>query len=115
MRRIAESAILSDEELDLLAQTFLSAGDAVYSRVPDEWFGDDAIEIEIGPAPQQGAANAAIDPDRIDAPAGGRPAGGVPSLAPLGRGESAVQSTGLLGYVACPRLRRNSADGPVPL
>jgi hypothetical protein len=63
VRRIAESGILSEDELDLLAQAFLSAGDAVYWHVPDEWFGDDAIEIEIGPGPQQGAANAATDPD----------------------------------------------------
>ena len=63
VRRIAESGILSEDELDLLAQTFLAAGDAVYWHVPDEWFSDDGIEIEFGPGPQEGAANAAADTD----------------------------------------------------
>jgi hypothetical protein len=31
--------------------------------VPDEWFSDDAIEIEFGPGPQAGAANAAAYTD----------------------------------------------------
>jgi hypothetical protein len=47
VRRIAESDILSADELDLLAQTFLAAGDAVYWQVPEEWFGDDSFEIVI--------------------------------------------------------------------
>jgi len=48
IHRIAESDILDDEQLDLLAQTFLAAADAVYWQVPDEWFGDEVIIIDLG-------------------------------------------------------------------
>ena len=48
IHRIAESDILDDEQLDLLAQTFLAADDAVYWQVPDEWFGDEVIIIDLG-------------------------------------------------------------------
>jgi hypothetical protein len=46
VRRIADSGILDSDELDLLARTFLAAGDAVYWRVPDEWL-DDTFEVEL--------------------------------------------------------------------
>lgn len=53
VRRIAESGILTEEHLDLLAQTFLAAADAVYWKVPDDWFaGGPLIEL---PAPWVGA------------------------------------------------------------
>jgi len=48
VRRIAESEILDEEQLDLFARTFLAADGAVYWQVPDEWFGDDVIVIELG-------------------------------------------------------------------
>lgn len=48
VRRIAESEILDEEQLDLFARTFLAVDDAVYWQVPDEWFGDDVIVIELG-------------------------------------------------------------------
>jgi hypothetical protein len=38
VRRIADSSILDAKPLDLLARTFIAAADAVYSRLPDEWF-----------------------------------------------------------------------------
>lgn len=48
VHRIAESEILDEEQLDLIAQTFLAADDAVYWQVPDEWFGEDVIVIDLG-------------------------------------------------------------------
>jgi hypothetical protein len=46
VRRIAESGILTDEQLDLLAQTFLAADDGVYWQLPDHWFaGGPVIEL----------------------------------------------------------------------
>ena len=48
VRTIAESDILDEEQLDLFARTFLAADDAVYWQVPDEWFGDEFIVIELG-------------------------------------------------------------------
>lgn len=48
-RRIGESGLLGDEQLDLLARTFLLADDAVYWQVPDEWFSEEGIIIDLGP------------------------------------------------------------------
>lgn len=48
VHRIAESDILDEEQLDLLARTFLAADDAVYWQVPDEWFGEEVIVIDLG-------------------------------------------------------------------
>ncbi len=42
---IASSGILAPDELDLLAQTFLAAGDAVYWAIPDEWFSDGVVIV----------------------------------------------------------------------
>lgn len=47
VHRMAESGILDEEELDLLAQTFLAADDAVYWQLPDEWWGDDVVVVVI--------------------------------------------------------------------
>lgn len=47
VRRIAESDILSADELDFLAETFLAAGGAVYWQAPDDWFGEDSFEIAL--------------------------------------------------------------------
>jgi hypothetical protein len=47
VRRIAESGMLDDEQLDLLARTFLAADDAVYWQVPYEWLGDAVISIDL--------------------------------------------------------------------
>jgi hypothetical protein len=46
-RRIAEADILDASELNLLAETFVAADDAVYWAVPDHWLGDEVIVIEI--------------------------------------------------------------------
>jgi hypothetical protein len=47
VRRIADSGIIGDDELDLLARTFLTADDAVYWQVPADWFADEAITIVL--------------------------------------------------------------------
>lgn len=48
-RRIAASAILAADELDLLARSFLAADDAVYWAVPDSWFeGGAEFTIDFG-------------------------------------------------------------------
>jgi hypothetical protein len=46
-RQIADGDILEPDALDLLAESFLSADEFVYWRVPDSWFGDDGIEIDL--------------------------------------------------------------------
>ncbi len=43
MRRIEQSGMVDDGELDLLAEAFLAAGDALFWEVPDEWFGDEIV------------------------------------------------------------------------
>ena len=53
IRQIEESGMVDDRELDLLAEAFLAAGDAVYWEVPDQWF-DGGIVIAIDEADQQG-------------------------------------------------------------
>ena len=46
-RAIADSGILTDEHIDLLAATFLAADDAVFWQVPDDWFaGGVAITLD---------------------------------------------------------------------
>ncbi len=47
IRRIEQSDILDDGQLDLLAEAFLAAGDAVYWQVPDHWFSDEGIAIWV--------------------------------------------------------------------
>jgi hypothetical protein len=41
IRRIEQSGIVDDRALDLLAEAFLAAGDALFWDVPDGWFGDE--------------------------------------------------------------------------
>lgn len=48
VRRIAESGIVDEEQLDLLAEAFLAADQVVYWEVPEGWFGGEAITIEFG-------------------------------------------------------------------
>ncbi len=43
--------MLDEEQLDILARTFLAADDAVYWRVPDDWLGDAVISIDLGDDP----------------------------------------------------------------
>lgn len=43
IRRIEQSGMVDDVELDLLAESFLAAGDALFWEVPDEWFGDEIV------------------------------------------------------------------------
>ena len=46
-RHIADSGLLTDEQLDPLAAVFVAAGDAVFWQVPDDWFAD-GIDIVVG-------------------------------------------------------------------
>jgi hypothetical protein len=46
-RRIADSGLIDDDGLDALAALFLNAGPAIFWPVPDDWFGNDEIVIEL--------------------------------------------------------------------
>jgi hypothetical protein len=52
IRRIEQSGMVDDGALDLLAEAFLAAGDALFWEVPDEWFGAEIV-IAIGEADQE--------------------------------------------------------------
>jgi hypothetical protein len=52
IRQIEQSGMVEDGALDLLAEAFLAAGDALYWEVPDEWFGDEIV-IAIDEADQE--------------------------------------------------------------
>ena len=45
VRRIADSGLLTDEQLDLLAQAFLAADRYVYWSVPDHWFSESEVVV----------------------------------------------------------------------
>ena len=47
VRRIADSGLLTDEQLDLLAQVFLAADRYVYWAVPDDWFAEESVVIVV--------------------------------------------------------------------
>ena len=46
VRRIEESGLVPDDQLDLLAQTFLAAGPQVYWEAPGDWFDGPAIVLD---------------------------------------------------------------------
>lgn len=46
VRRIEESNLVPEDQLDLLAQTFLAAGAQVYWEAPGDWFDGPAIVID---------------------------------------------------------------------
>jgi hypothetical protein len=46
VRRIEESGLVPDDQLDLLAQTFLAAGAQVYWQAPGDWFDGPAIVLD---------------------------------------------------------------------
>jgi hypothetical protein len=48
LRRIDESGLVPDDQLDVLAQTFLTAGPQVYWEAPGEWFDESAIVLDSG-------------------------------------------------------------------
>ena len=52
IRRIEQSGMVDDGPLDLLAEAFLAAGDALFWEVPDEWFGVEIL-IAIDEADQE--------------------------------------------------------------
>lgn len=65
-RRIDEAAILNATDLDLLAEAFVRADEALYWQIPDDWFGEDSVVIDLesgGPPPGEEAA------ERPDGPA----------------------------------------------
>jgi hypothetical protein len=70
VRQIADSGILDDGQLDLLARAFLAADHALYWQVPDEWFdgGADIVLVDgAGPDdawPDDGAAGG--DEDEVE-------------------------------------------------
>lgn len=45
--RIAGSGLLTGEQLDLLAMTFLAVDRCVYWQVPDEWFSEESVIIVV--------------------------------------------------------------------
>jgi len=47
VRRIEESGLVPEDELDLLAQTFLTAGAEVYWEAPGDWFDGPAIVLDV--------------------------------------------------------------------
>lgn len=49
IRRIAESGILDEKELDFLASMFLAADDAVFWPIPDGWFSGETVSIALEP------------------------------------------------------------------
>lgn len=46
VRRIEESGLVPDDQLDLLARTFLAAGPQVYWEAPGDWFAGPAIVLD---------------------------------------------------------------------
>ena len=49
VREIAGSGMISDDDLDLLARTFVTGDEYVYWRLPEAWLGDDQwTEIDLG-------------------------------------------------------------------
>jgi hypothetical protein len=46
VRQIEESGLVPDDQLDLLAQTFLAAGPQLYWEAPGEWFTGPAIVLD---------------------------------------------------------------------
>lgn len=68
MATIAASGLIAEEDLDLLAQSFLAADRCVYWQAPEEWF-EDGIEIIL----EDMADWATADPDAGSAPTAGRP------------------------------------------
>jgi hypothetical protein len=47
VQRIAGSGMMEDADLDVLARTFVTAGDHVYWEVPESWFSAESIVITI--------------------------------------------------------------------
>ncbi|MGQ0826009.1 MAG: hypothetical protein ACT4OX_13445 [Actinomycetota bacterium] len=48
VRSIARSDVLDEDQLGVLARSFVTADDALYWAVPDDWFSDEGIEIDLG-------------------------------------------------------------------
>jgi hypothetical protein len=70
VRQIEESGLVPDDQLDLLAQTFLAAGPQVYWEAPGDWFTGPAFVLEPGDPDVPGAVEV-IDDDEPGAPEDG--------------------------------------------
>jgi hypothetical protein len=67
VRRIEDSGLVPDDQLDLLAQTFLAAGAQVYWEAPGDWFDGPAIVLD---ADHPDAADVIEDEESGDPDAG---------------------------------------------
>ena len=61
VERVADSGMLTDEQLDLLAMAFLAADRCVYWQVPDEWFSEESVVIVVSDDAGEDADDAAED------------------------------------------------------
>lgn len=61
VRRIADSGLLSDEQLDLLASAFMAADRCVYWPVPDEWFSDESTVLVVSDDDGEDADETAVN------------------------------------------------------
>lgn len=68
MNTIAASALIDEEDLDLLAQSFLAADRCVYWQAPEEWF-EDGTEILLEDTTHPGSA----DPGTTSTPTDTKP------------------------------------------
>jgi hypothetical protein len=68
IRGIESRDLLEDEDLDLLATTFLAADDAVYWAVPDEWFEGGAVIVldEAGDVDPDEAETDEVETDEVE-------------------------------------------------
>lgn len=63
VRRIEEAGILASEELDILAEAFVRTDQALYWAIPDNWFGEGSIVIDVGPgSPPSGDDEEPVEP-----------------------------------------------------
>jgi hypothetical protein len=65
-RQIADADILDPDALDLLAETFVAADEFVYWQVPDSWFGDGSIEIDLTDGSHPGSPRRGPQPPGVD-------------------------------------------------
>jgi hypothetical protein len=59
--RVADSGLLTNEQLDLLAMAFLAADRYVYWQVPDEWFSEESVVVVVSDDAGKGADDVAED------------------------------------------------------
>jgi hypothetical protein len=67
LRQIEQSGMLDDDQLDLLAEAFLAAGEALFWAVPDHWFSAIGIVIEVGDV-EEADDEAVVETEEVDGP-----------------------------------------------